>query len=150
MLPWAQRLYFWGVHGVFSEVMFTAIWEFVVSGNWRLMGVSSIWSFWIYGLGTFLMAETGYNILISYKVSLLYRCFIYVICTYVWEFSCGLILDFIFGTRPWDYSDFDYDIMGLITMEYAPIWFLAGLYFEFIMSVMKTVGPIPQWSRKVE
>ena len=149
MLPWAQRLYFWGVHGIFAEVMFTGIWELVVSGNWRLMGVSSIWSFLNYGLGTFLMAEGGHNLLVSCRVPLLFRCMIYVIFTYIWEFSCGLVLD-IFDARPWDYTDFDYDVMGLITMEYIPVWFFAGLYFEFIMSVMKNVAPIPRWNHKID
>lgn len=149
MLPWAQRLYFWGVHGVFAEVVFTGIWEFVVSGNWRLKGVSSIWSFLVYGLGSFLGAESAYGLLTSYKVPLLVRCLVYVLCAYIWELGCGLILD-VFHARPWDYTDFDYNIMGLITMEYAPVWFIAGFYFEAIMSIMKTVVPIPRWSRQKE
>ena len=145
MLPWAQRLYFWGVHGIFAEVVFTGIWEFVVSGNWRLVGVSSIWSFLIYGLGTFLMAEPGYSLLLSLKVPLLLRCLCYVIFTYTWEFSCGLLLD-CFEARSWDYSAFTYNVKGLITMEYIPVWFFAGLYFEMIMSFMRSVEPIPKWS----
>ena len=57
MLPWPYRLYFWAVHGVCSEVVFTAIWEFVVGGSWALKGYSSLWSILTYGLGTFLVAE---------------------------------------------------------------------------------------------
>lgn len=149
MQPWAHRLYFWGVHGIFAEVMFTAIWEFLVSGKWNLMGVSSIWSFWIYGLGSFLMAETGYNFMKSRKIPLLLRCCAYVIFTYIWEFSWGVVLEY-FDARSWDYTPFDYDIMGLITLEYIPVWFMAGLYFEFIMSVMESVEPIPRWKGKTE
>ena len=147
MLPWAQRLYFWGVHGIFAEVMFTGLWEFVVTGSWRLMGVSSIWSFLVYGLGTFFIAESGHNILVSYKVPLLMRCMIYVVFTYIWEFGCGVILD-VFDARPWDYSEFTFNIMGLITMEYIPVWFFAGLCFEGIFALMKTSGPIPRWTLK--
>lgn len=146
MLPWPQRLYFWGVHGIFAEVIFTGIWEYLVSGSWRLMGVSSMWCFFIYGFGT-LLAELVHRTLVSYKIPLLVRCLCYVLIAYVWEFSCGLILD-AFGARPWDYSDFDYDFMGLITLEYAPVWFLAGLYYEFILATMKSVEPIPKWSPK--
>lgn len=147
MLPWPQRLYFWGVHGIFAEVMFTGIWEFVVTGRWRLMGVSSIWSFLVYGLGTFLVAEPVHNILVSYKVPLLVRCMIYVVFTYIWEFSCGVILDF-FDARPWDYSEFTFNIMGLITMEYIPAWFFSSLCFEVIFALMKASGPIPRWTPK--
>jgi hypothetical protein len=34
------RLYIYGLHGFFIEVLFTAGWEFVVSGNWKLPGMS--------------------------------------------------------------------------------------------------------------
>jgi uncharacterized membrane protein len=149
MLPWAHRLYFWGVHGIFAEVIFTGLWEFVISGDWRLKGVSSIWSFLVYGLGTFLLAESGRGYLVSLKVPLLLRCCIYVVLTYVWEFSCGMLLD-MFEARSWDYSQFTYNIKGLITMEYIPVWFFAGLYFEWIMSVWRTVERVPRWREKLE
>nr|KAG5699757.1 hypothetical protein BaRGS_014173 [Batillaria attramentaria] len=42
------RFYIYAIHGYASEVMFTAIWEFVVNFNWKLPGVTSIWSFPIY------------------------------------------------------------------------------------------------------
>lgn len=144
MLPWAHRLYFWGVHGVFSEIMFTGLWEFVVSGNWRLMGVSSIWSFLVYGLGGMLMGECGRSFMLSFKIPLLLRCLCYVLLIFVWELSCGMFLD-LFGARPWDYSQFSYNIKGLITMEYVPVWFFAGLYFEGLMSAMEMVEPVPRW-----
>ncbi len=150
MLPWIHRLYFWGVHGIFLEVVFTGIWEFVVSGNWRLMGVSSIWSFLMYGLGTFLIAESGHNLLVSLRVPLLMRCLCFVPLTFLWEFSCGLFFD-LFEARSWDYSAFTYNIMGLITLEYTPVWFFVGLYCEMLIAFMKSVEPIPRWrSRKKE
>jgi len=32
------RLYIYGLHGFFTEILFTAGWEFIVSGNWKLPG----------------------------------------------------------------------------------------------------------------
>jgi hypothetical protein len=32
------RLYIYGLHGFFIEILFTAGWEFTVSGNWKLPG----------------------------------------------------------------------------------------------------------------
>ena len=145
MLPWPYRFYFWAVHGVFAEVVFTALWEFVVSGNLRLMGVSSVWSFLVYGLGTFLMAEPVRSFLLWKRVPLLARCLCYVAFTYLWEFTCGIVLDH-FQARPWDYSEFSYNVMGLITMEYIPVWFFGGLCFEGIMAAMEKVEPIPKWA----
>lgn len=154
MIPWPQRLYFWGVHWIFAEVVLTSLWGFVETGSWRLMGVSSVWSFLVYGLGTLLVAEPGHNILVSYRVPLLARCMIYVVfmrCviyvvfTYTWEFSCGLIVECLFD---WDKSEeFSSYIMGLIVMEYIPVWFLASLCFEGILALMKASGPIPRWTR---
>ena len=147
MLPWQQRLYFWGVHGVFAEVIFTAMWEwFAGGGAWSLKGFSSAWSFLTYGLGTFLLAEPLHRRLLSSRVPLPARLLVYVAGTYVWEFSCGLVLGY-WGACPWDYSQFTYNLYGVITMEYAPFWALAGLYFEMIMHCMVSVEPLPRWKR---
>lgn len=145
MLPWYYRLYFWGVHGIFAEVVFTGLWEFAVTGNWKLMGMSSIWSFLIYGLGTFIMGETIRKYF-GNRLPLLLRCAVYVVLTYVWEFSWGLVLDY-FNARSWDYSAFRFNVMGLITFEYVPVWYLAALYCEGIQSVMKSLEPIPLWKK---
>ena len=146
MLPGPYRLYFWGVHGIFAEVVFTSVWEFVVTGKWSLMGVSSIWSFLTYGFGTFYLAEYLHESLYKLKVPLLVRCCAYVCVAYAWEFSCGALLRF-FDACPWDYTPFEYDFMGLITLEYAPLWFAAGLYFEFVIRKMKQLEAIPKWKQ---
>lgn len=139
MLPWIYRFYFWGVHGVFAEVVFTGIWEFVVSGDWRFMGVSSIWSFLVYGLGIFVLAEWSHNLMISLRVSLLQRCFIRTVLIMLLGLVCGM---FHLEAQPWDYSQFT-NIKGVIVM--LCVWFFASLYFEGIMVAMKTVEPMPRW-----
>ena len=50
-----------------------------------------------------------------------------------WEFGCGVILSH-FHTYLWGYSEFHYNFMGLITLEYAPLWLMGGVYFELLMS----------------
>ena len=149
MLPWPYRLYFWGVHGVFAEVVFTAVWEFVVGGSLRLMGMSSLWSFLVYGLGTFAGAELARKLMLARRVPTWARCLAYVPLVYTWEFSCGAILSH-FDACPWDYSEFDYDFMGLITLEYAPLWLIGGAYFELIMLSMSSLEQKPLWRRKLE
>ena len=149
MLPWPYRFYFWGVHGVFAEVVFTAVWEFVVSGKLTLFGFSSIWSFLTYGCGTFFFAEPFRNYLVSRGVPLWLRCLLYVPMAYAGEFGFGTVLSY-FNACPWDYTHFDYDVAGLITLEYAPLWLLAGASFEYIMSAMTSVEELPRWRKKVE
>lgn len=141
MLPLLYRLYFWGAHGVFLEVVFTGVWEFVVTGKWRLMGTSSIWSFLIYGVG-FCLGEAVRDWMIRQRVSVQVRCLLYVFCVYAWELAVGALLGY-FGARPWDYTAFDYDLMGLVTLEYAPIWFFGGVYFEILVRAMSNLERVP-------
>ena len=35
---------------------------------------------------------------------------------------------------PWDYSNTPFNIKGLIRLDYAPLWFCAGLLFEKILN----------------
>ena len=51
---------------------------------------------------------------------------------YLWEFSAGLLLR-QFGACPWDYSPFDFDFFGLITLEYAPAWFIGAVLTEQVL-----------------
>ena len=147
MLPLPARLYFWGVHGIFGEVLFTALWEHIVSRKLHLKGFSSLWSFLNYGFGT-LMAETIHEFLVALKVPLIARLFAYVAALYAWEFTAGVILR-QFGACPWDYSQFDYNFMGLITLEYAPFWLVATAYFELIFYYMKRIDEMPSWRKDI-
>ena len=131
------------------EVVFTAIWEFLAGGSLRLMGETSLWSFLIYGLGIFLAAELIRGPLVALHVPTWARCLLYVPLIYAWEFSFALLLQY-FDARPWDYSGFDYNIMGLITLEYAPVWFMGGAYVEFFVSCMSTLEQKPVWRQKLE
>ncbi len=140
------RLYFWGIHGVFAEIVFTATWEFVVTSRWSLMGATSLWSFLIYGVGS-LAAEVLYTALQSCGLMLIGRGLVYVLGIYFWELVCGLLLD-CFGARGWDYSQFSYNFLGIITLEYAPLWLAAGLYFELLMSRLAILELVPIWKQR--
>ena len=146
MLPYWARLYFWGVHGIFIEVVFTSVWEYVVTGDLALKGASSMWAFFVYGLGTLLLAEPVCDILTAWKVHLLMRCCVYVLFTYMWEFSFGCILSY-FKMCPWDYSAFNFNFLGLITLEYAPAWYLGGLYFEQLYQYLQSLERSAAWKR---
>lgn len=124
------RLYIYAIHGYVTEVMFTAAWEFVVNLNWKFPGNTSVWSLFIYGLST-LIIEKMY-IRLRDHMSLFWRAIIYMIWTYCWEFSTGYILKH-FDACPWDYTPFEGDFMGLVTLEYAPLWFIGGIVGEQIV-----------------
>ena len=45
------------------------------------------------------------------------------------EYTSGMYLKKR-GCCPWDYSDSPYHINGVIRLDYAPLWFLTGLFYE--------------------
>ncbi|XP_042301192.1 transmembrane protein 229B isoform X1 [Sceloporus undulatus] len=122
-----SRWYLYAIHGYFCEVMFTAAWEFVVNFNWKFPGVTSVWALFIYGT-SILIVEKMY-LYLKDKCNIVLRCLIYTLWTYVWEFTTGFILR-QFNACPWDYSQFDLNFMGLITLEYAIPWFCAAIIME--------------------
>ncbi|XP_077178668.1 transmembrane protein 229B isoform X1 [Paroedura picta] len=122
-----SRWYLYAIHGYFCEVMFTAAWEFVVNFNWKFPGVTSVWALFIYGT-SILIVEKMY-LYLKDKCNILVRCLIYTLWTYLWEFTTGFILR-QFNACPWDYSQFDLNFMGLITLEYAIPWFCAAIIME--------------------
>ncbi|MBN3298485.1 T229B protein, partial [Amia calva] len=63
------------------------------------------------------------------RCPLLARALLYTLWTYAWEFGTGSLLR-LFGACPWDYSAFRGNFMGLVTLEYAPLWFLASIVAE--------------------
>jgi uncharacterized membrane protein len=125
------RFYIYAIHGYATEVMFTALWEFVVNLNWKFPGNTSVWSFPIYGISG-IVCEHLYVYMTSHGVSIIFRGLVYTLWTYCWEFSTGFVLQ-QFGACPWDYTPFHGDFMGLVTLEYAPLWFLAALMHEQLL-----------------
>lgn len=134
-LPLASRLILYGLCGFFAEVMFTATWYFVDSAKyrhgWKLHGCTSVWSFPIYAVSCYVV-ERMY-LFLNDKTTLVVRGFIYVIWTYIWEFLTGLLLR-QFNACPWDYTEYThFNIMGLITLDYAPLWYFGALLLETVV-----------------
>lgn len=144
-----SRWYLYAIHGYFCEVMFTAAWEFVVNCNWKFPGVTSVWALFIYGT-CILIVEQMY-LKLRGRCPVLLRCIIYTLWTYLWEFGTGFLLR-QFNACPWDYTEFRYNFMGLITAEYAVPWFCASFIVERLV-IRKTLrlrfheGPEDGWSK---
>ncbi|GFN85048.1 transmembrane protein 229b-like [Plakobranchus ocellatus] len=130
-ISWLGKLHIYALHGYATEVMFTALWEFVVNLNWKFPGITSVWSFPIYGFSG-MVCERMYEHMSQRGYPLIVRGLVYTLWTYCWEFSTGLILK-QFGACPWDYTPFHGDFMGLVTLEYAPLWFLGAILQEKVI-----------------
>ncbi|KAM3912248.1 transmembrane protein 229B-like [Leptodactylus fuscus] len=122
------RFYIYAIHGYMCEIPFTAVFDFFASDrDWRLRGVSSVWAPFIYGVAM-LGVEYMY-VLLRLQCGLLVRSIVYTLWCYLCEFSSGWILR-CFGACPWDYSHYKYNYKGLVTLEYAPLWFISCILLE--------------------
>ncbi|XP_051946529.1 transmembrane protein 229B-like isoform X1 [Xyrauchen texanus] len=123
-----SRLYIYGLHGCLCEVVFTAAWDLYYTHDQRLAGHTSLWALLIYSSAIFVMEGLSAK-LQNKHCPLPVRLIVYALFIYLWEFSWGFLLR-LFRACPWDYSEFRYNFMGLITLEYALPWALAGLIAE--------------------
>ena len=119
-----------GTAGWCMEILFTGMRSYQKNENPKLIGNTSIWMFPIYGMASLLSPVCkllkGKNAVIRGGV---YTCFIFI-----GEFFTGSLLRKM-DACPWDYSDAPSNIRGLIRLDYAPLWFGAGLLFEKILGI---------------
>ena len=109
------------------EIIFTAC-HSLFCQDYKLKGATSIWMFPIYGLAALIYPL--YPLLKGFPAWV--RSIIYSIGFFFFEFLSGTILKRN-GICPWDYSDAKTNIKGVIRLDYAPVWMLAGLIFERIL-----------------
>jgi len=58
------------------------------------------------------------------------------------ELICGLLLRLVLGVCPWNYVNKTLSIGGIITLEYAPVWFVTGIIFEKTHDVLISIQSI--------
>ena len=139
-LPAVARFFFYGLHGLFDEIVFTALFDLFLHphGNAHLKGYSTIYSFFIYGSCSMFFERMYVFLCLKHGIKMHIRIPLYVLVLYIWELSFGLVLR-QFDACSWDYSHYDYNFMGLITLEYAPGWLILSVWqdllFDFLLSL---------------
>lgn len=136
-----KKYIFYGLIGWCTEVIWTGLGS-LVKGDVTLSSFTSIWMFFIYGLAVFL--EDVHNRI--RHIPILIRGGIYTVIIFFIEYSTGWFLRLILGACPWDYSSSPYSINGIIRLDYAPVWFSAGLLFEKIHDWVEHILPRLQGS----
>ena len=117
-----------GLLGWCLEIVFTAFHAFR-RRDFRLAGTTSIWMFPIYGCAAIIGSiYPRLSSLPFYCRGILYAAGFYLV-----EFSSGILLKH-FGMCPWDYSAAPLQYHGVVRLDYAPLWFFAGLIFEKILA----------------
>jgi len=116
-----------GILGWCLEIIYTALQSFRRRERCG-MGNTSVFMFFIYGMAAFLKPIY----LLIRRLPLLLRGLIYTICIFSAEYTAGTILSRK-ELCPWNYERSRFHINGLIRLDYAPLWFTAGLLFEHVL-----------------
>lgn len=117
-LGWCLEIFWTGLHALHAQ-------------DFRLMGHSSLWMFPIYGMASCIAPIS--EKLQRKNVPLAARGIVYTIGIFTAEYMTGFLLKH-FNLCPWDYTGCPGSIQGLIRLDYAPVWFCTGLFYEKILS----------------
>lgn len=121
-----------GTIGWCMEILFTAMGS-LRRRDRKLTGVTSLWMFPIYGCAAFLKPIAG----LLKRLPVWIRGLSYMSLIFSGEFLSGLLLR-RFRSCPWDYGHAGWNIRSVIRLDYAPLWFAAGLFYERIL--LKSAG----------
>lgn len=117
LIGWCMECFWTGMSSIFSK------------RDKKLSCHTSIWMFLIYGL-----AACFYPICKKLcNKNILCRGGIYIILIFIIEYITGITLK-KFDACPWDYSKAKLNYKGVIRLDYAPAWFIAGLFFEKVIN----------------
>ena len=118
-----------GLCGWCMEILFTAL-HSLKRRDLRLTGTTSLWMFPIYGCACLLAPFK--QIFTKLHINRTMRGLFYMALIYSVEYLSGRLL-WKHNLCPWDYVRSRFHIHRIIRLDYAPWWFLAGLFFEKIM-----------------
>ena len=125
-----------GILGWGMEILWTGLDSFR-RRDFTLTGHSSLWMFPIYGCAAFIGPVSR----LLRKKNLLFRGNLYMLGIFLVEFFTGSLLKKK-NWCPWDYGDAPLNIHGVIRLDYAPLWLLAGLFFEHVQNSTKKGGSL--------
>lgn len=117
----------YGLLGWCLEIIWTGLGS-LLSRDVRLTAKTYLWMFPIYG--SVVIFEPIHDAIRLWPVGV--RGIVWVLLCFSIEYLTGWALRKIFGKAPWNYSRAALNIHGLIRLDYAPVWFAAGLLFERI------------------
>jgi len=127
MKNFPKNFFLCGIIGWCTEIIFTSF-KSIRDRDLRLLGVTSLWMFPIYGLASLLTIPYKF----IKKYSFIVRGCVYTIFIFLGEFFSGRLLSKIHAC-PWNYENSPLNIKKVIRLDYAPLWFLFGLFLEKIL-----------------
>ena len=119
---------FCGFTGWCLEILWTGL-HSLLRGDAAMKGTTSLLMFPIYGCAALIIP--AYRRIKNLPIFL--RGCLYTAGFYFGEFTSGSILQ-ASHMCPWDYSGAPHQYRGIIRLDYLPVWFLTGLFFEKILT----------------
>jgi len=119
-----KRFIIYGVIGWSIEIVWTGL-HSLIFGDIVMQAYTNLWMFFIYGCAIFL--EPLHDIMKEWRW--VFRGVLWVVIIGGIEYTSGTILLNLLGRYPWYYSG-KFAIDNLVRIDYAPAWFVAGLFFE--------------------
>ena len=116
-----------GFTGLCMEVLWTGL-HSILAGEFTMTGKTSLLMFPVYGCAAVIRP-------LSEKFAAIPLCIrgcIYTVGIFAVEFISGSFFRLL-HICPWDYSRAPLNYKGLIRLDYALLWFAAGIFFEKIL-----------------
>ncbi len=117
-----------GLTGWCLECFWTGLGSFFHEQDKKLTCRTSILMFPIYGMAALIAPFSRF----FKNKSAFFRGSLYTALIYSAEYLTGFYLKKK-DACPWDYSRARYNIKGLIRLDYAPVWFFMGLFYEQLL-----------------
>lgn len=124
------RYMIYGLLGMNMEIFWTGL-SGIRFHSKNLIGHTSVWMFFVYGLAVVVL-EPVHNLISDQNW--FFRGCVYTMLIFAIEFTTGYLLR-IFGIEAWNYTT-PLSILGLIRLDYAPAWFIAGMIFEQLHNLL--------------
>ena len=118
-----------GVYGWGFECLWTGLHSIVSRKNKKLTCRTSMWMFPIYGMAS--LIQPIHKLIKNTNV--FFRGVVYTTCIFATEYGTGKFLKKK-HCCPWDYSDAKHKIKGIVRLDYAPLWFIVGLFYEKVLN----------------
>jgi uncharacterized membrane protein len=132
------RFVLYGLGGWCGEVLYTAVGERLVRGDWRLTGTTYLWMFPIYGLIAPLF-EPVHNATRQWPRAA--RAVVWSLGFTAVEWISGRLIAHFTGRCPWDYSGKRFAINPYIRWDYFPVWAMVGLALEPVHDFLVRLTP---------
>jgi uncharacterized membrane protein len=136
-----ERYFLLGCFGWCVEIVFTSVMDSLILRThkvpWKLEGNTYLWMHPIYGGGLYF--GTRIMPMVRVHLPLPLRLLGGVVVCFAIEYVSGYILRATTGVCPWDYSQAEWNVDGLIRLDYAPAWAVLSYLVEFLTDLLESI-----------